>query len=325
MSPRARTSPACAHRAGREAEPLAVVLLAHADPAQVHRLIRALPGVPVFLHCDARTPPPVFRAMTTGLPAHVTVVDRVRTALASWSLVRAELTGLRAAVRAVDARHVVVLSGACYPLMSVDDLVRELAVWRGRSWIANTPLPVARWSTPRHPDGGLWRLNRRYLVHRDRVLHLRGVPLRWPWPRTVPAELELRAGGHWKIYSGAHARLLLDLVDDRPDLLRFWRTTLIPEETFVPTMLASPALAGADALPPCDAGPWYIDWAGSPDGHHPPWLTGADVDRLKVARWAPPLTPAAPPDPAGTRRLFARKFRSADPDVLDRIDAELRR
>ncbi|MDR7279045.1 beta-1,6-N-acetylglucosaminyltransferase [Catenuloplanes atrovinosus] len=306
-------------------EPLAVIVLAHADPAQVRRLVRALDGVPVFLHCDARTRPPVHHAMTAGLPGHVTVVDRVRTALASWSLVHAELVALRAAVRAVPARHVAVLSGACYPLAGVADLVRELAVWQGRSWMANTPLPVPRWSTPRHPDGGLWRLNRRYLTRRDAVLHLRGVPLRWPWPRAIPAELELRAGGHWKIYSDVHARLLLDVVERRPDLLRFWRTTLVPEETFVPTMLASRALAGADALAPCEAGAWYIDWAGSADGHHPPWLTGTDLDRLKAARWAPPPTPAAAPDPAGTRRLFARKFRSSDPAVLDRIDAELRR
>jgi hypothetical protein len=306
-------------------EPLAVVVLAHADPAQVRRLIGALDDVPVFLHCDARTPPTVCRAMTAGLPATVTVVDRVRTALASWSLVQAELTALRAAVRVVRARHIAVLSGACYPLTGVADLVRELTVWQGRSWITNLPLPLPRWSTPRHPDGGLWRLNRRYLTRRDAVLHLGGVPLRWPWPREIPAELSLRAGGHWKIYSDTHARRLLDLADSRPDLMRFWRTTLIPEETFVPTMLASPALVGADALTRCEAGAWYIDWAGSPDGHHPPWLTEADFDRLKAARWAPPLTPASPPGEGEVRRLFARKFRSSDPAVLDRIDAELRR
>src|SRR3954454_16273280 len=35
--------------------PLTIVILAHADPAHLKRLVSALPDTPVVLHCDART------------------------------------------------------------------------------------------------------------------------------------------------------------------------------------------------------------------------------------------------------------------------------
>ncbi|HYO35277.1 MAG TPA: beta-1,6-N-acetylglucosaminyltransferase [Geodermatophilus sp.] len=308
---------------------LAAVVLAHRDPLMVRRLVAALDDVPVFLHCDARTPDAVAAEMLRGLPPRVTVLPRRATRLASWSLVAAELAALRTALTATRAAHVAVLSGSDYPLLSVPGLVRELAAWEGRSWLWNVPLPHPPWDTPRHPDGGLWRLRLRYLTRNDHVLYVREIPLRWPVPRAVPAELELRASSQWKVYGRADVERLLQLVDTRPDLLRFWRTTLVPEESFAASMLASPRLTGGDALLPCRADAWLIRW---PEGvnHHPDWLTGADFPELARARWASPVDPGEAVLPSEGwdlpgRKLFARKFTTAvDAGVLDRIDAELR-
>jgi hypothetical protein len=308
---------------------LAAVVLAHRDPPMVRRLVAALDDVPVFLHCDAATPGPVFRDMTEGLPPRVTVLPRMPSRLASWSLVEAEMSALRAAVTGTRAKHVAVLSGSDYPLLSPSGIVEELAAWEQRSYLWNVELPFPSWDTPRHPDGGLWRFTRRFLTHRGHVLFVREIPLRWPVPRHVPAEVELRASSQWKVYARHHAERLLDLVDTRPDLVRFWRTTLVPDESFAASMLASPALLGQDALPACRAHAWYIRW---PEGitYHPEWLTGADFEELVEARRAAPLTWEEAGKPSGTwelpgRKLFARKFSTdIDADVLDRIDTELR-
>jgi hypothetical protein len=270
---------------------LAVVVLAHADPQHLQRLVKTLEDVPVFLHCDARTAAPVYQQMVDRLPKRVTVVRRIRTTLASWSLVRAELEALRAALAATSARHIAVLSGADYPLASMEDLHRELQRWDGTSWIWNTPLPVPAWETPRHHDGGMWRLRYRYLTRDDQVLFYRGYPLRWPISRTVPPDLEVRANSQWKIYARHHARTLLQIADTRPDLIRFWRTTLVPDETFVASMLGSAALVGQDALAPCPLSAWYIDWDNPASPGHPTWLTELDFDRLKAARRADPVGP----------------------------------
>jgi hypothetical protein len=311
---------------------LAAVVLAHTDPSHLRRLVHALEDIPIVLHCDARTPEPVFSAMTRGLPKRVRLTERVRTKVASWSLVRAELTAVRDALEWTSAKHIAVLSGADYPLMSMDDIATELKAWEGRSWIENTPLPTPIWNTPRQRDGGLWRLRYRYLVHDDQVLYWRGYPLRMPWQRDIPADLSLRAASQWKVYDRSHVSALLSLVENRPDLIRFWRTTLVPDESFAASMLGSRRLLGDDSLRPCPAGAWYLDW-NNEDAGHPRWLSGGDFDRLEVARRAPRTTPESthsiesihPIEPGGYRRLFARKFRSSDHGVVDRVEAELRR
>lgn len=306
--------------------PLAAVILAHADPEHLARLVGALDDVPVVVHCDARTPDQVFARMSAAAPQRVTFIPRRRTTLASWSLVQAELDALAVALRRTNARHIAVLSGADYPLMAVSELVHALEPWAGRTWMANSPLPNPEWNTRRHPDGGLWRLRYRFLTTGDhQVVFWRGLPLRVPIPRGVPADLELRAGSQWKIYAREHVTALLKIVDQRPDLMRFWRTTLVPDEVFAPSMLGSRKLFGGDAMTFCPSGPWYIDWDNEHSGH-PRWLSENDFDRLKVARWATPVDPADDrAEEAGQRNLFARKFRTSDPSILDRIDAELRR
>jgi len=309
---------------------LAAVVLAHGDPVHLRRLVAALDDVPIFLHCDAKTASPVFEAMTRGLPRRVTVCDRIPATLASWSLVRAELTALRQAVGRTRAQHIAVLSGSDYPLVSMQTLIDELQAWRDRSYFRNVPLPFRGWGRGRTRDGGLWRLQYRFVTHRDQVIHVRGIPLRSPIKRRVPAELTLRASSQWKIYARRHAEMLLAVVDARPDLVRFWRSTYIPEESFAASVLSSRALVGADVLEPCLAQAWFMRWG--PGIEHPRWLTSADFDALVDARRAPLADPAVVTrDPgkdapvAHARKLFARKFSSTvDTLVLDRIDAELR-
>jgi hypothetical protein len=190
-------------------------------------------------------------------------------------------------------------------------------------------MPFPQWNTPSHPDGGRWRVEHRFWRRRGQIMFVRNVPLRWPVKRRVPAELELRASSQWKIYARHHVELLLRLVDTRPDLVHFWRSTLVPDESFAASMLGSRAIAGSVVMPPCPAQAWYVAWPDS--GSHPRWLGAADFDRLAEARWAPPIRAAAAFQQAGPqigehRKLFARKFStSRDTDVLDRIDAELRR
>ena len=304
---------------------LAVVVLAHGDPIHLHRLVGALDDVPVFLHCDARTSGAVFREMASGLPERVTLVPRIPTTLASWSLVEAELRALRLALDRSSARHVAVLTGSDYPLMSMSALVEELGAWQGVSYFWNAPLPFHQWNTPRHRDGGRWRVEHRFLTRQNQVLFVRGIPLRLPLVRPVPVGLELRAASQWKIYCRTDAEVLLAAVRARPDLVRFWRTTLVPEELFAASMLASSAVTGADGLQPCAAQPWYTSW---PTGvaHHPRWLTIEDLPALRAAARGPSTGPWGRRE-AGSpgRKLFARKFSSQiDTDVLDRIDAELR-
>lgn len=281
---------------------LAVVVLAHRDPEQLAHLLEALDPLPVVVHVDARVAPAEaaeLLAVARRRPGAV-LAPRRRTHLASWSLVAAELDALALAVGRTDAEHVVVMSGADYPLLPVPVLEAELRARPGTR-LENVPLPHPGWSTPHYQDGGLWRLEHRFLTHRDRVLHLGEVPLHWPWRRPLPAGVELRGGSAWKVISREDAERLLHVVRTRPDLVRRWRTTLVPEETFVMSVLASPALTGGAALAPQALGSWFMHW---PEGeHHPCWLTERDLPALDAER-AERERAGQPP------LLFARKLSS---------------
>ena len=308
---------------------LAVVILAHADPRHVQRLVRGLEDLPVFLHCDVKTSAQDFREMRR-LPRRVAVLPRVDTRLSSWSLVLAELSGLRAALATTSAEHVAVLTGSDYPLVPVSELVSLLAAWRGHSYIYNRPLPFPKWSTRRHQDGGEWRFRYAHLSRKDNIVRFAGHPVRSPVKRPLPPGLELRASSQWKIYSREHVKLLVDVADSRPDLIRFWRSSHTPEESFAASVLGSSPIVGSASLPPCLANPWYYEF---PSGaHHPRWLNSSDFHRIAAVRFATPIKPpvafahsrvACVPPPH--RKLFARKFSSTDPEILERIDGELRR
>jgi hypothetical protein len=307
--------------------PLAVVVLAHADPTQVRRLVGALTDAPVFLHCDARTATGTYAAMVRGLPPRVRLLDRIPTQVASWSLVAAELAGVREALSRTDAGHIAVLSGTDYPLHAMGDLVAELAAWDGRTWLANVRMPYAPWGTRMHDDGGMWRLEHRFLTRGGNVVFVAGIPIRWPIRRSLPAEIEPRGASQWKIYARAHAQRLLDVVDSRPDLMRFWTSTLVPDESFAASMLASKALFGSDALPLQTAGAWFLEWEAV---GHPRWLGEADYSLLEQAAHAPRVRQEAPAGDnfdygVATRKLFARKVSTPRSSALmDLIDTTLR-
>jgi len=290
-------------------QPVAGVILAHADPAQVARIIQVLSPIPLFLHCDRRTPDHVFRAMLEGSPERVRVVPRRRTSLSSWSLVAAELDGLRAALAATKADHIIVMSGSCYPIIATGELIARLEARRGQTLFTAGPLPIAGWETWRNHDGGHWRFNRRFLTIDDQVVRVGDIPLRTVRQR-VPSSLVLHGGSQWKIYSRAHAERLLGALDSDPTLLAFFRHTFIPDESCAATILKSPVIAGVLTETVVSPAPWYMEWP-SPGSHHPSSLTAGAFENIRDAR-----------DTAGS--MFVRKVPSSSSDLLARIDEELR-
>lgn len=282
---------------------LACVVLAHNDPNQVRRLIGALDPFPVFLHCDARAPDEVFTAMTDDLPDRVRLLSRLSTPWATWNAVAAEISGYRAALAQTDAGHIAMLSGSDYPLVSSVRIADYLAGHAGRSITSFSSLPRPEWR-----GGGLQRLKFRYRAYRRHMLVL-------PIPRRIPADVVPAGGSVLKVLARHHAQQLVETFDARPDLIAFWRSTWCADETFIPTMLSTPAFVPDWAQAHIDADLWFIDWLGG-GGKSPEWLTTAHLPVL--AQRSRPTT--------GEPTLFARKFSSTiNPGVIDEIDSSLRR
>lgn len=280
---------------------VACVVLAHEDPVHVRRLIEALDPFPVFLHCDARTPDEVFAAMTADLPDRVRLLPRIRTGWAKWENVAAEVEGYRAALACTDATHVAVLTGSDYPLGNAAEVAELLDRHQGVSFIGAHPLPYAEWGR----GGGKPRIRYPHWAWRKHMVRV-------PIPRRLPEGVVFAGGSQLKVLARRHAEAVVRTVDTRPDLVRFWRRTWIADETFVPSVLRSPALTPGFEHEHVAESLWWIGWDGSAR-KSPPWLTIADAGRLLERRTLPGVD---------VPQLFARKFsteRSAD--LLDLVDA----
>jgi hypothetical protein len=285
------------------------VILAHADPTMTARIINALHGADIFLHCDARTPEHILRAMVPSNAERVRLLPRRRTALASWTLVEAELSGLEAALAHTDADHITVMSGSCYPLAPLESIESTLACARDRSFFELHEIPRTGWHAPWAEDGGMWRFEHRFLTVRDVLITFRGRPIPI-WPQRVPAGLSLHGGAQWKVYARKHASALLHALSDNPQLRRYWRRVFIPDESCAASILKSPTIVGDVASEILDHRLWLIRWPAHQAVPHPLWLTSADTELVEAA--------------AREGKLFARKIRSSEVELLQFIDERLR-
>ena len=283
---------------------LACVILAHADPTQLRRLIDALEPFPVFLHIDRATSPGDFAAMTADLPRRVAVLPRLSTGWAKWENVEAELAGYRAALTDPAITHVALLTGTDYPLAPSERISEVLAEYRGQSIAAIGPLPQANWGR----SGGFARLKYPHFAFRKHMIRL-------PVPRAYPADIVLAGGSQLKVLARHHAQAVLDATDSRPDLVRFWRRSWVPDETFIPSMLSTPHIAPDWVESRVHAELWWIGWGGG-KRKSPPWLSLTDLDRIRAN---------SQPRDGLPPKLFARKFATdVDTGVLDVIDQEFR-
>lgn len=223
---------------------VAFILLCHKDPegvvAQTLRLTAA--GDCVSIHFDARSKAADFariRAALAGNP-HVTFAHRrVKCGWGEWSLVAATLEALRAAVEDFPgATHFYMLSGDCMPIKTAEyihaalerddaDQIESFDFY-GSGWIKTgiqeERLIYRHWFNERQ---------RKWLFYRSIE-----VQKKLGLARKVPEDLKIRIGSQWWCLRRRTVEAVLDFVDRRSDVRRFFATTWIPDETFFQTLVA---------------------------------------------------------------------------------------
>jgi hypothetical protein len=284
--------------------PICFVLLVHKLPGQVGRLVDAVAPCPVVVHVDARASQQIwtgFQDLAARCP-QVHLIDRRRTAWASWGAVEASLDGLERSL-ALQCTHVVHMTGQDYPLRPVEEIASFLGQSPATSWVPHHKMPVAWLSDS---DGGISRACHWNMAVRRRRLRV-------PVKRRPPERVVLHYGQAQSVLSMGLVRQLLDQVKERPELLKFFRRAWTPDELFIPSLAMSLPTAGDVS----DANLWFTDWSAG--GPHPKLFRTEDIDQLTaVARGQ------AGDLPGGPIKLFARKFDvDVDAEVLDLIDARL--
>ena len=277
---------------------IAYLILAHAGPQQLARLVATLPpGSPILIHFDRRADAAVYAQAVQLLSSrdNVRFVKRHACRWAAWGIVAATLTLIDALLDLqIDFDYATLLSGADYPIKSNREINAFLSAHRGTEFLETFLLTAPnKWSS----HGGIYKAPHKLLC---RHIRFRSRVFRLPGMRKLPAGLEPYGGSQWWTLTKTALEYIRHFVETTPQFVSFSKLSFIPDETFIQCILASSPLKErirSDDLR-------VIIW-DRPSPPYPATLMIEDLDLLLAAN-----------------KLFARKFDSRlSGPVLDALDA----
>jgi Family of unknown function (DUF5928)/Core-2/I-Branching enzyme len=222
---------------------IAFILLCHKDPegiiAQTLRLTAA--GDCVAIHFDARAKAADFARIRSALATNPQVTfakRRLKCGWGEWSLVAATLEALKSAVSAFPgATHFYMLSGDCMPIKTAEYVHHRLEQ-EDADFIESFDFFDSGWIKTGIKEERL--IYRHWFNERQRKkLFYASIDLqrRLGMARAVPEDLRIRIGSQWWCLRRQTVEAVLDMVARRRDVLRFFSTTWIPDETFFQTLV----------------------------------------------------------------------------------------
>jgi len=222
---------------------IAYILLSHKDPggviAQATRLTAA--GDCVAVHYDDRAPEAEFqqiRAALGGNPAVTFAKRRQKCGWGGWSLVEATLQSLAAAMEAFPrATHFYMLSGDCMPIKTAK-YAHAFLESADVDYIESFDFFTSDWIKTGIKEGRL--IYRHWFNERThKIWFYRSVAWqkRLGLARRVPEDLQMQIGSQWWCLRRRTVEWVMDFTRRRRDVMRFFRTTWIPDETFFQTLV----------------------------------------------------------------------------------------
>jgi hypothetical protein len=289
---------------------IAYLILAHDTPRNVSQLIAALrhPSHRFFVHVDAKSEMSAFAAAQADDVAFVQ--PRVKVYWGDFSQVEASLVLLRAAFNApMRFDYFVLISGSDYPLYRAEDIQAFFASAREAEFISTVPIPCeAAGKGPERmsafkPAGDPATLSYRLAALGARALrHSRNY-------RSGLGALRPLAGSSWWAITRSAAAATLEFVEREQSVVRFFRNSVCPDESFFQTVIGNSPRKGH-----VQRGLVFADWSGG--GASP-----ARIGHHHLPLFADHLHPP-PSDPYGPGIfLFARKLADEADDIRAAIAA----
>lgn len=222
---------------------IAFILLCHKDPEAIIKQAERLTAVGDYMsiHFDARAHPDHFKEIKDALENNPNVTfakKRVKCGWGEWSLVQATLLAVEAAVEAFPrATHFYMLSGDCMAIKSAE-YAHEFLDHLDVDYIESFDYFESDWiKTGMKEDRLIYRhfFNERTQKRRfyaafnfQRVLGL---------TRKIPDDIQVQIGSQWWCLRRRTVEWILDFTKKRRDVMRFFKTTWIPDETFFQTLV----------------------------------------------------------------------------------------
>ncbi|MDY6859633.1 MAG: DUF5928 domain-containing protein [Pseudomonadota bacterium] len=222
---------------------IAYILLCHKDPdaivQQAERLTAA--GDFMSIHFDARARKEHFEAISEALKDNPNVVfakKRIRCGWGEWSLVQATLHAVEAAEEAFPrATHFYMLSGDCMPIKSAEYMHRFLDD-RDVDLIESFDFLASDWiKTGMKRERLIYRHFFNERKHKRLFYGSYNLQKRLGLTRRIPSDLQIMIGSQWWCLRRRTIEAVLEFCRQRRDVLWFFRTTWIPDETFFQTLV----------------------------------------------------------------------------------------
>lgn len=222
---------------------IAYILLCHKDPESIINQAERLTAMGDYMsiHFDARANSADYSKLRTALRDNPNVTfarKRVKCGWGEWSLVEATLRAVEAAVDQFPrASHFYMVSGDCM-VIKTSEYIHQFLDDDDCDYIESFDFMESGWiKTGIKEERLIFRhwLNERkhkWLFYTSLKMQ-RSLGLK----RDVPQDLQIMIGSQWWCLRRRTIEWVLDFTRKRKDVMRFFRTTWIPDETFFQTIV----------------------------------------------------------------------------------------
>ncbi|MBL4628867.1 MAG: glycosyl transferase [Roseicyclus sp.] len=222
---------------------IAFILLCHKDAPSIIRQAERLTatGDYVSIHFDASAKAADFTALTTALGDNAGVTfakKRIKCGWGEWSLVQASLHAVEAAVAAFPkATHFYMLSGDCASVKSAT-YAHKFLDNRDMDYVESFDFFNSDWIKTGFKGERLFyrhvfneRENKWLFYTSYKIQNRLGLT------RKIPEDIQVMIGSQWWCLRRKTIEVILDFCRERADVVRFFKTTWIPDETFFQTLV----------------------------------------------------------------------------------------
>jgi len=222
---------------------IAYILLCHKDPDAIIQQAQRLTAVGDYMsiHFDARARSEDYRQIRAALADNPNVTfahTRIKCGWGEWSLVQATLNAIQSAIDAFPrATHFYMLSGDCMAIKTAE-YVHGFLDENDFDFVESADFFESDWIKTGWKEE---RLVYRHLVNERKYKRLfytlYEIQKRLGLTRDVPADIQVMIGSQWCCLRRRTVEAILKFIAKRPDVVRFFRTTWIPDETFFQTLV----------------------------------------------------------------------------------------
>ena len=207
---------------------------------QARRLTAA--GDYMAIHFDARAKPAHFKTIRDALADNPNVTfakKRIKCGWGEWSLVQASLYAVEAAVVAFPrATHFYMLSGDCMAIKTAEYTHRFLDD-HDCDFIESFDFFESDWiKTGIKEERLIYRHWFNERTQKQRFYTSMEWQQRLGLKRNIPDDIQVMIGSQWWCLRRRTIEWILDFTKKRKDVMRFFRTTWIPDETFFQTLVS---------------------------------------------------------------------------------------